>query len=70
MALPLLWFPDAIAVYLVGLLLTATVIAAPIGLGLMEFGKFLFAPFGRAMVSKKRTGDRAGTRLGKRIQLL
>jgi uncharacterized membrane protein YccF (DUF307 family) len=49
---PFFGFLNAIAVYLVGLLLTATVIAAPIGLGLMEFGKFLFAPFGRAMVSK------------------
>jgi uncharacterized membrane protein YccF (DUF307 family) len=49
---PFLGFIDAIAVYLLGLILTATVIAAPIGLGLMEFGKFLFAPFGHAMVSK------------------
>lgn len=39
-------------VYILGLLLVATVIAAPIGLGLMEYGKFLFAPFGHAMVSK------------------
>ncbi|MDD5195055.1 MAG: YccF domain-containing protein, partial [Candidatus Omnitrophica bacterium] len=37
---------------LLGLILTATVIAAPIGLGLMELGKFLFLPFGRAMVNK------------------
>ncbi len=49
---PFLGFVDAIVVYLVGLILTATVIAAPIGLGLMEFGKFLFVPFGHAMVSK------------------
>jgi len=49
---PFLGFIDAIVVYLLGLILTATVIAAPIGLGLMEFGKFLFAPFGHAMVSK------------------
>lgn len=50
--IPFLGFVNAILVYLLGLLLTATVIAAPIGLGLMEFGKFLFAPFGNAMVSK------------------
>lgn len=50
--IPFLGFVNAIMVYLLGLLLTATVIAAPIGLGLMEFGKFLFAPFGHAMVSK------------------
>lgn len=49
---PFFGFVNAIAVYLLGLLLTATVIAAPLGLGLMEFGKFLFAPFGHAMVSK------------------
>ena len=45
-------FVNATIVYLLGLILTATVIAAPIGLGLMEFGKFLFAPFGHAMISK------------------
>jgi uncharacterized membrane protein YccF (DUF307 family) len=49
---PFLGFVDATVVYLLGLLLTATVVAAPIGLGLMEYGKFLFLPFGRAMVSK------------------
>lgn len=50
--IPFLGFVNAIIVYLFGLLLTITVIAAPIGLGLMEFGKFLFAPFSHAMVSK------------------
>ena len=45
-------FISAIFVYLFGLVLTATVVAAPIGLGLMELGKFLFSPFGHAMVSK------------------
>jgi uncharacterized membrane protein YccF (DUF307 family) len=51
---PFFGFVSAFMVYLMGLILTATVIAAPIGLGLMEFGKFLFAPFGRAMVSKSQ----------------
>jgi len=46
-------FISATLVYLTGLLLTITVIAAPIGLGLMEFGKFLYWPFGRTMISKK-----------------
>lgn len=50
--IPFMGFLSAIFVYLLGIVLTATVVAAPIGLGLMEFGKFLFAPFGRAMVSK------------------
>lgn len=49
---PFFGFVSAIIIYLLGLILTATVIAAPIGLGLMEFGKFLFMPFGHAMVSK------------------
>jgi len=49
---PFFGFISASLTYLVGLLLTVTVIAAPIGLGQMEFGKFLFAPFGHAMISK------------------
>jgi uncharacterized membrane protein YccF (DUF307 family) len=49
---PFFGFVVAGVVFLLGLLLTATVIAAPIGLGLMEFGKFLFAPFTHAMVNK------------------
>ena len=49
---PFFGFVSAITVYLCGLILTITIIAAPIGLGLMEFGKFLFWPFGNAMISK------------------
>lgn len=49
---PFFGFVSAIFVYVLGLILTATVIAAPIGLGLMEFGRFLFLPFGHAMVNK------------------
>lgn len=49
---PFFGFVTAIGVYLFGLILTVTVVAAPIGLGLMEFGKFLCLPFGNAMVSK------------------
>jgi uncharacterized membrane protein YccF (DUF307 family) len=50
--IPFLGFIDAVFSYLFGLLLTLTVVASPIGLGLMEYGKFLFAPFSHAMVSK------------------
>ncbi len=46
------WFTAGLT-YIVGLLLTLTGVGAPIGLGLMEYGKFLFWPFGKAMVSKK-----------------
>ena len=55
---PFLGFVNAIFTYLFGLLLTITVVAAPIGLGLMEYGKFLFAPFSHAMVSKSELGVR------------
>ena len=54
---PFFGFVSAIIVYLLGLILTATVIAAPVGLGLMELGKFLFAPFGHAMVSKSALNE-------------
>jgi len=47
---PFLGFINATIVYVIGLLLTLTVVAAPIGLGLREYGKFLFWPFSRDMV--------------------
>ena len=50
--LPFLGFVSATVTYLFGLLLTATVLAAPIGLGVMELIKFMFLPFGRAIVKK------------------
>lgn len=49
---PFFGFVIAAVTYLLGLLLTITVIAAPIGLGVMELGKFMFLPFGRALVKK------------------
>ncbi len=49
---PFFGFLTAAFYWLLGLLLTLLVITAPIGLGLMEFGKFLLAPFGNEMVSK------------------
>lgn len=50
--IPFLGFLTAAFYWLLGLLLTLLIITAPIGLGLMEFGKFLLAPFGNEMVSK------------------
>lgn len=50
--IPFLGFLNAIAAYLLGLFFTATLVAAPIGLGLLEYGKFLFSPFGKSMVNK------------------
>jgi uncharacterized membrane protein YccF (DUF307 family) len=49
---PFFGFLQAAIIYLFGLILTITVIASPIGVGLMEYAKFLFAPFSRSMVSK------------------
>jgi uncharacterized membrane protein YccF (DUF307 family) len=49
---PFLGFITAAFYWLLGLLLTLLVVTAPLGLGLMEFGKFLLAPFGNEMVSK------------------
>lgn len=51
---PFFGFVTATFTWIFGALLTATVVAAPIGLGLMEYGKFLFWPFGNAMVSKSQ----------------
>jgi len=51
--IPFLGFVLAIIVWLVGLLLTITIVAAPIGRGMMEHGKFLFAPFSKSMVRTK-----------------
>lgn len=59
--IPFCGFVSAFVVYLFGLLMTATVIAAPIGLGCMEFGKFLLAPFGHTMVNKKDLDQRKNT---------
>lgn len=44
----------AILAYLSGLILTILVVTAPVGLGLMEYGKFLFLPFTHDMVRKKK----------------
>ena len=50
--IPCLGFVQAIVTYLLGLILAVTVIGAPIGLGLMELGKFYLFPFSQAMADK------------------
>lgn len=57
---PFLGFLQAALTWLIGLILTVTVVAAPIGRGLMEYGKFLFAPFSNAMVSRSALGEEQG----------
>ncbi len=49
---PFFGFVSAGVTWVIGLLLTVSIIAAPIGLGLMEYGKYLLAPFSNEMVSK------------------
>lgn len=50
---PFFGFVSAIFVFLLGAILTLTVIAAPIGLGLIQYAKFLCWPFGNTMIAKK-----------------
>lgn len=50
---PFLGFVPALMNLAVGGLLTLTGVMAPFGLGLMQLGKFLFAPFSQAMVQEK-----------------
>ena len=45
----------AILTYLSGLILTVLVVTAPVGLGLMEYGKFLFLPFTNDMARKNKS---------------
>ncbi len=49
---PCFGFVSAFIIYFFGLFLTITIVAAPIGLGLIELGKFLLWPFGNSMVNK------------------
>ena len=44
----------ALTFYVLGIVLTLLVVTAPVGLGLMEYGKFLLAPFSREMISEAK----------------
>ena len=44
----------ALIFYVLGIVLTLLVVTAPVGLGLMEYGKFLLAPFSRDMISEAK----------------
>ena len=50
--IPCLGFITALGVFFLGLLFTLSVVGAPIGVGLMEYSKFLLSPFSSEMVSK------------------
>lgn len=49
---PFLGFLSALAHFLVGLLLCVTVVGLPLGLGLIEYSKFLLAPGTRTLVDR------------------
>ncbi len=49
--IPFLGFVNALFAFLFGFLLTLTLVAAPIGLGLMQYAKFLLLPFSYDMMS-------------------
>jgi len=51
-----LGFVHAAWVFLLGAMLTLTIVGAPLGLGVIELSRFLLAPFSRVMVSKRRLG--------------
>ena len=52
---PFFGFVSAFLHYLLGILLIATVIGAPIGLGIVQYAQFLLRPFSRAMVEKPQS---------------
>ena len=55
---PFLGFLNALFAFLLGGLLTLTVVAAPIGLGLIQYSKFLLLPFSYDMVTVADLGIR------------
>lgn len=61
---PFFGFITAASTWLLGLILTITVVFAPIGRGLMELGIFLFHPFGYEMVDKKDLGLQSNELVG------
>jgi uncharacterized membrane protein YccF (DUF307 family) len=50
---PIFGFINAIFVFLIGTILTLTLIGAPIGLGLIQYSRFLLLPFSNSMVDSK-----------------
>lgn len=54
--IPFCGFVTALTAFFVGTLLTLTVVAAPIGLGLLQYAKFLLLPFSFEMMDKFELG--------------
>ncbi|MFA5646730.1 MAG: YccF domain-containing protein [Bacteroidales bacterium] len=56
--IPFLGFVTAFWTFIVGGILTLTIVAAPIGLGLIQLSQFLLTPFSRKMVSRNTLNRR------------
>ena len=50
---PCFGFVTALFSFLAGILLTVTVVGAPIGLGLIQYAKFALAPYSYSMIDKR-----------------
>lgn len=55
--IPFLGFINAAIAFLIGSLLVITVVAAPIGLGLIQYARFLMGPFTNRMVHRSLRPD-------------
>ena len=53
---PFMGFLSALGAFLLGLLLTLLVVTSPIGLGLIQYSRFLLLPFTYSMVSVSDLG--------------
>ena len=54
---PFFGFVTAIGTFFVGVFFLFTIIGAPIGLGIIQFSKFLLTPFSSAMIDKSELDD-------------
>ena len=54
--IPFLGFVSAFATFLAGCFWLLTIVGAPLGLGLIQYAKFLLFPFGHAMVDNADLG--------------
>ena len=50
---PCFGFVTSLFSFLAGILLTVTVVGAPIGLGLIQYAKFALAPYSYSMIDKR-----------------
>lgn len=71
--IPFLGFVNAIIAFLLGTFLTITVIGAPIGLGLLQYSRFLLTPFTGSVIDKRDLGseqNRLWLAYGRIVQLI